>query len=110
MTDFTPVLGAEDEGFTFELVLMEGESEPEAGEPDFLREVSLRVERVEKLMTIGLPEGVTFMLQDEAGNELKDNVKTGTCSVTVDLLYLDTGNYRLVFKKGAQQKTITFKY
>ena len=110
MTDFVPVLGAVEDGFTFELILMEGETVPETGEPDFAHEISLFIDNQEKRMIVGLPDGVSLLLQDASGKNLSEKVTTGTHSVTVDLLYLDKGKYRLVFSKGRQQKIVEFNY
>ena len=107
---FVPVLGAAEDDFTYELILKEGETVPQTGEPDFAHQLSLRVDNREKRMTAALPEGVSFQFQDADGNNLPEKFKTGTHSVTVDLLDLDKGKYRLVFTKGRQQKIVEFNY
>lgn len=108
MNSFVPVLGASADNFTYELLLSEGAIIET--EPDFTHEIALTYLRSERRMLVGIPEGVSFVLEGADGKNHSDVCSVGKFMVTVDMLRLDKGDYRMVFTKGKQKKVVTIKY
>ncbi len=108
MKDFSPVLGAPGDNFTYELPVAGEVSRGQ--EPEFAHEIALNYIRSERKILVSLPEGVSFRIEGKDGTDHSDICSVGKFTVTLDMLRLKSGSYRLVFSKGSQKKVVTLEY
>ena len=105
-TEWTPVQYPHEGGFVGEILLVE-EFDPDAS---LEHSVSLSYDRLNEEVYISIAPTVEVHLMNSAGEDLTSRcVRTGN-TVTIDGSALEKGTYRLIFRRGEEEKTLKMTF
>ena len=106
MADWVPVLGAAEEGFTYELELP---YEPLDPDQRLDRLVAFVYDKEAARIVLEIPEKVTAEFLDPTGKSLADRVETEAGKVVLPTGNLPHGTYKIVLRRGLELKELAVK-